>query len=120
MTPESRIEQDIFAFLKSIGIFCFKADRVGIYDPIRKRFRSNKNPNRIKGVSDILGIAPGGRFLAIEVKAPKGSLTKEQREFLVSVQDAGGIAFVSRSVRQTALELSKFYPDEDRIKRYLI
>jgi hypothetical protein len=111
---------EIFNFLKSIGIFCWKADRVGIYDPLRKSFRKNHNPNRIKGVSDIIGIAPGGRLLAIEVKAPKGKLTDDQRKFLVSVQDAGGIAFISRSVKQTATELAKFYPEENMIKRYLL
>ena len=36
------------------------------------------------GCSDILGMLKDGRFLACEVKAPKGKLRPEQREFPVS------------------------------------
>jgi len=118
MTPEGRIEHEIFDFLKSIGVFCFKCDRTGIFDPIKKTFRSNRNPHRIKGIADILGIAPGGRFLAIEVKSADGRLSKEQRLFLRSVQDAGGIAFVARSVKQAAIELSKHFPADEMIRKY--
>lgn len=50
-----------------------------------------------KGSSDIIGIAPGGRFLAVEVKTPTGRATKEQELFLAAVRRRGGIGFVARS-----------------------
>ena len=50
-----------------------------------------------KGVSDIIGCYKG-RFLAIEVKKPGGKLTLMQAKFLAQVEDAGGIAFVARSL----------------------
>lgn len=118
MTPEKRIENEIFNFLKSLGLFCFKHDAVGIFDPVKKVYRTSRNPNRITGVADILGLAPGGRFLAIEVKSEKGRLTDEQRKFIRSVQDAGGISFVARSAKQAAMELAKFYPEDEKIRRY--
>lgn len=118
MTPEKEIENQIFNFLKSIGIFCFKHDSVGIFDPVKKVYRTSRNPNRVTGVSDILGLAPGGRFLAIEVKSEKGKVSDEQRKFIRSVQDAGGIAFVARSARQVAMELAKFYPEDENIRRH--
>lgn len=87
----------ICSWLKLKGHFVFIHDSVGIFDPKTKRFRSNKNPHRIKGVSDILGLYKG-RFLAIEVKVPKKYPTPEQKEFIAQVNARGGIAFVARSL----------------------
>lgn len=56
------------------------------------------------GSSDIVGIAPDGRFLAIEVKTPAGRPTKEQLRFIEAVRNAGGIAGIARSVDE-ALDL---------------
>ncbi len=50
------------------------------------------------GVSDLLGWTEGGRFVAIEVKAPRGRLTDEQAAFLDLVLRSGGLAGVARSV----------------------
>jgi hypothetical protein len=68
-----------------------------------------------KGGSDLIGIntiiiTPEmvgdkiGVFVAIEVKAPSGKLTKEQEQFLNAVRNAGGIAGVARSAEE-AVEL---------------
>ena len=52
----------------------------------------------VKGSADIIGIGPGGRFVAIEVKTGKGQLRPEQKNFLQMVGNQGGIAGVARSV----------------------
>lgn len=109
MTPENRIKRDICDFLKSARGFFFVVDRVGIFDPVRRRYRTNQDPYRRKGVSDLLGIWRG-RFIAIEVKTPKPKKTypsKDQKSFLQDVADAGGIAIVARSVEDVrkALEI---------------
>ncbi len=58
------------------------------------------------GVSDIIGIMPpSGRAIACEVKMPGKSATLEQENFLASVRQAGGIAFVAHSVDEVAKEL---------------
>jgi len=57
-----------------------------------------------RGSSDIIGIAPDGRFLAVEVKTKTGRTTKDQENFIWRVQYCGGIAGVVRSV-QDALDL---------------
>lgn len=49
------------------------------------------------GSSDLIGIAPDGRFLAVEVKTAKGRISKEQVTFMTAVQQAGGIAGIARS-----------------------
>jgi hypothetical protein len=54
----------------------------------------------LRGCSDILGILPGGRFLAVEVKRPGGKVTEVQRWFLDQITAAGGVALVVSDVRQ--------------------
>jgi hypothetical protein len=71
---EKAIETEILNALAAIGFYCFKVDRQGTFDPVRKVFRKNHNKYKIAGVSDILGIV-AGRFLAIEVKSKVGKKT---------------------------------------------
>jgi hypothetical protein len=74
----------------------------------------------VTGMSDIVGIdlrcltiGEGkdqikrfyGQFLAIEVKAAKGTVTAAQQNFLDQVNAAGGKAFVARSVDDVKREL---------------
>lgn len=99
---ESDIQAACLEWLQWKGVCCWRNHSTGIYDPNRKTFRRSQSR---KGVSDILGIIPCetsegplGRFLAIEVKGPKGRLTKEQEAFLTEVNAAGGIGMVVRSV----------------------
>lgn len=49
------------------------------------------------GSSDLIGWTPDGRFLALEVKTPRGRLTAEQSAFLDAVARAGGVAACVRS-----------------------
>ena len=58
-----------------------------------------------KGSADLLGCLPGGRFLAVEVKAPGGRLSPEQKQFLAEVRGLGGLALVVRDWRGLDAEL---------------
>ena len=49
------------------------------------------------GVSDLIGWTQG-RFVAVEVKGPRGRVTDEQAAFLELVRRSGGLAGVARSV----------------------
>lgn len=49
------------------------------------------------GSSDLIGIAPCGRFLAVEIKTPTGKATPEQLRFIEAVRARGGIAGIARS-----------------------
>ena len=50
------------------------------------------------GVSDLIGWTEGGRFVAVEVKGPRGRVTDEQAAFIDLVRRSGGLAGVARSV----------------------
>ena len=62
------------------------------------------NPYAIKlgtrGMSDLIGWGPGGRFAALEVKATRGRPTPEQLAFIDLVNRSGGIGAVVRSVEE--------------------
>lgn len=49
------------------------------------------------GSSDIIGVAPDGRFLAIEVKTKTGRATEAQQRFIAAVIAKGGRAGIARS-----------------------
>lgn len=100
---EKDIENEILQYLKASGIFCWKNNSTGIFDPTKKCFR---RPGRyhMNGVSDILGIYKG-KFLAIEVKGPKGVLSPFQRAYIKLINEHGGIAFMARSIEDVNSKL---------------
>ena len=50
-----------------------------------------------EGSSDLIGLTNTGRFLAVEVKAPKGRIREGQESFLEMVRRLGGIGIIARS-----------------------
>lgn len=51
------------------------------------------------GGSDLIGWAPGGRFLAVEVKAGRTRTTEAQENFIRAVNANGGIAEIIRELK---------------------
>ena len=60
------------------------------------------------GISDIIGCMPDGRFLSVEVKRPKGKVTKLQEMWIVEKLKSNGISVVAHSVDELA-ELLRGY-----------
>lgn len=82
-------------YLKMLGIFCWR-NNVGCAK-IGNRFMRFG----LKGSSDILGIMPDGRFLAVECKREKGGkLSEEQSAFLDAIRSRGGLAICANSVHE--------------------
>lgn len=83
--------------LKLRRVVAWRNNTTGVYDPKRGVFRTFAGR---KGVSDLLGVLPGGRFLAVEVKRPGEVPTLDQKEFLADVAKAGGLALVVSDLKQ--------------------
>lgn len=85
---EQDIQTKILGYLKKRGIYAIKVIMASA-----------------SGVPDIIGMLPGGRFFAIEVKAPNGKLSALQVLNLERIQLNGGIAIIARSVDDVAKHL---------------
>ena len=95
---EVDIQRDILQYLSIKGIFNFRVNTGGVM----RMGRWCPSPTITKGTSDIIAIkklASGiGQFVAIEVKAQGGKVSKDQRAFLDSVVEGGGLAVVAYGV----------------------
>lgn len=100
MTPERQVQNAICQYLSLKKNIIFWVNKTqGTFDPIRKTFRSNKDPYFRKGISDICGVfTKTGRAFFIEVKSKKGRLSPEQRDFIEDMSNSNAIAFVARSI----------------------
>ena len=97
---ESYIKKAILEYLKLVKkIYCWNNRNVGVFK------NGGYIPSGIRGISDILGILPDGKFLAIEVKTEKGKPTEEQLSFLHNIINNNGIGFIARSVKDVEEKL---------------
>jgi hypothetical protein len=61
-----------------------------------------------KGGSDIIGICPDGKFLAVEVKTETGRASSDQMRFIDAINRLGGRAGIARESKQAvAIALGK-------------
>jgi hypothetical protein len=102
LTQEGRIKAACLWYLERRGIFAWN----------NPTGATQIAPNRwirfgLKGSSDILGVLPGGRFMAIETKSKGGRLSSEQSAFLERIRGSGGVAVVVRSWQELDVVLRR-------------
>lgn len=91
--------RNILLTISPLGL-CWSNDTVGLaYDRNGRPFKAG-----LTGSSDILACIKG-RFIGIECKTGKGSLSTPQRRFRDAVQRHGGIFIEARSVDDVATVL---------------
>jgi hypothetical protein len=92
---EHSIQIAIQEYLTLKGIYCWRNNSGALIDRRGIPVRFGK-----VGSSDILGISHDGRFLAIEIKKPKGKYkpTPAQLEFLEAIHKYGGLAGIATSI----------------------
>ena len=83
LLKEKDITHQIRSVLKTFGIFHYK---------------NHGGLGSAPGLPDITGCLKDGRGFWIEVKTDKGRLSPHQERFIQNINDAGGLAFVARSV----------------------
>ena len=89
---ESEILKECLSVLKEMKIFCWRQNTGAFQTKNGGFFRSS-----MAGISDILGILPDGRFLAVECKREKGGiLSDKQIEFLGNIDKNKGVSIVAR------------------------
>ncbi len=95
---ESDVQRLCIGWLKTQGIYCWRNNTTGIFDPVAQVFLPLTGVGALTGVADILGILPNGRFLAVEVKSQTGRISKDQQSFLEAIKQNKGVACVVRSL----------------------
>lgn len=93
---ESTVQKMIMLALSEAGCLVFRNNSGSYTDPRSGSFVRYGVGS--PGGSDLIGVTPCGRFLAVEVKAEKGRARPEQLRFIEAVRAKGGIAGIARSV----------------------
>lgn len=96
-----RKEQDLIKptidWLTAMGCCVWRQNAGGMKATYKGRDRFIRFSHR-EGISDVIGLAPTGRFIAVELKAGKNKPTEHQAAFLDEVRKRGGIAIVAYSL----------------------
>jgi len=94
--PENPLVTGCIAVLKSRGALVWRQNQGGAYaHGYFIRFTRG-----VDGISDIIGLLPGGRFCAVECKRKPYKPTKEQLTFIADVRKKGGFAVAVYSVQE--------------------
>ncbi len=100
---ESEVLRACLDYLSYRGIFHWRANAAAV--PLKgggfRRFVG------LRGVSDILGVLPGGRMLAVECKRPGCKPSSDQDQFLDNVTKLGGVGIWVSSVSELEADLKE-------------
>jgi hypothetical protein len=98
------LEKDVvkacLQYLRLVGVFAWRQNQGAV------KVTPASGPRRFfrfasaEGISDIIGVLPGGRLLAVECKREDGKVRESQERFLSAVRAKGGLALVVRSVTE--------------------
>ena len=96
MASEQNIQSECMLALSKIGCMVFR-NNTGVLPG------HNGRPVKFGlcvGSSDIIGICPDGKFLAVEVKSKRGLASDAQKRFIGAVALAGGRSGIARSPKE--------------------
>jgi hypothetical protein len=101
---ETDLVKACLEYLRLRGVMCWRQNSGAVTGKHRGKRRFVRF-NTARGCSDVLGILPGGRFLAVEAKLPGRKVTADQQGFLDAVRAAGGLALVVTDVAELVAAL---------------
>jgi len=101
---EQQIQKTIIDYLRLKQYVVFKHHSTGftVREGATVPFRYGD-----RGIADIIGCSPTGRFLAIEVKRRGGKISPDQTNFIERIQAKGGCAFVAYSLDDVIAEVER-------------
>ena len=108
---ESDVQRVVLAYLHAKGLFVWRQNNTGLFDPRIGRYRPSTG---LLGVADILGVLPDGKFLAIECKSTTGKPSEPQVTFLANVNARGGRAFIVRSLEDLKEHIGEYLGEPAR------
>jgi hypothetical protein len=100
--PEAKIQKEIVRWLVQHGAVVAITDAGAL-----SKFGLGAKCGIPVGWPDITACLPGGRFLGVECKAPKGVQSEAQVRFQIAVEKRGGIYILARSLAELVVALDK-------------
>ena len=94
-TKENKVQKEVLNYLLHNGVYCWRNNNTAQYDEKLGIYRAF---NGKKGVGDILGILPDGRFLSVECKSSTGKASPDQILFVKRCTLLGGLCVVVHSL----------------------
>ena len=110
---ENELVKDALDFLTRNGIMAWRNNNTGGFKTewgyIRGPWTYCEDTGviNLKGLPDILGVLPDGKFLGAEAKIGGRKPTPEQEEIIESIRRLEGVAFVFWSIEDMIKELRK-------------
>lgn len=98
-TPEGKIQNAICKWLQSQHILFFRVNNMPVFDARLGGYRS-MGEFAMKGIPDIIVIPPDGIFTGIEVKAPRGVQSADQKLFERRCVHNNGRYFLVKSLEE--------------------
>jgi hypothetical protein len=96
LRKEKDVLREILLYLRARGVFHFRINNTGTFDPGRKIFL--KPHNLTPGVADVI-VLRAGKMICLEAKSPTGKQSPEQKQFGQNVKAAGGEYYLVRCVQ---------------------
>lgn len=90
---------------RAYGVDCWRQNNTAVFDKKAGAYRAFQGR---KGVADVIGILPNGRWFAAEIKAGSDRLSDDQRDFLEMIASRGGFAVVVRDVVDFEVALKNY------------
>jgi hypothetical protein len=102
---EKDLVKGALQLLRSRGCFCWRANS----GAIRVERGGRQHLYRfagVEGLSDIVGVLPGGKFISVELKRAGNKATPHQAAFLAAVEAHGGVALLVSDLAALDLALA--------------
>jgi hypothetical protein len=96
MTQANLLKSLIISDLTSNGFLAWNNNTMGVFDPVKKIYRKNKDRSAI-GSGDIIACI-NGNYVEIEIKIGKDKQSPEQIEHQKKVEKSGGTYYVVKSM----------------------
>lgn len=91
ISPSNKLTNIVIIKCNSAGMYVWRNNTVGIFDPIKKIYRQNVTH---RGVGDIVGVTAEGTHIEFEIKIGKDSQNKYQVAHEKEIVRRGGLYFV--------------------------
>lgn len=97
---EQQLVRQVLDYLALKRVFAWRQNQGAARYPKRGGGEYFVRATSLQGISDVIGVLPDGRFLAVECKTDGGRLRPTQEAFLDLVRTHGGVALVVRSLAE--------------------